>query len=312
MSRRVFVFARKTLRDCSRPKPLLAFLIPYFGIAAFLAFALSDTVAADIGTAPLFTQEQVLVELFSQLSFVWLLAFPMVFVGVLTATSIAGEIEQGTFRLLLSKPIARWEPLVGNFIGVVIFGFLVALAGLLVGAVALVTQIPTSSLALRGSVFSLLPGLLVYALVVTLVIAAIGHLLAVVTRGRIRAALATLVVPVFFFVFIFVRFLPGVTEIYEPFHLYVVDVNYHLGNVYVAIQSAVGVEFNPATQQSLDAVAGVYDTAGTTTDPLLEGIVGSIPLSGYLPPAVSAGVLAIVTIAGVVGAVFVFERMDIP
>mgnify|MGYP000038296657 CR=1 FL=1 len=309
MSLRLFVSG--AVRDSTRPKILAAFLVPYFGVTGLLATALGNTGHENLGSAPLFTQEQVLVELYVQLSFVWLVTFPMVLVAVLAATNIASHLESGTFRVLLSKPVSRWEPLVGAFLGIVIVGVLATLSGLLVGGIALYVTTGASALALGGSVLTILPGTLAYALVVTILAAAIGTLLAVVTGTRLQTALGTALVPVLFFGFLFVRFLP-VGDLYADLFLYVPDVNYHFGNVYAAIHGALGTEFTPATREAVSTVSGVYDIGGVWTDPLLSGIGGSTPLAGYVPPFVSVIVVGLVAVAALAGAVYRFGRMDVP
>lgn len=310
MSRRLPLFVRKTLKDSSSPKLLLAFLIPYYGLAVLLAYGLSETAPDDLGSATLFTQEQVLIELYSQLAFVWLVAFPMVFVAVLVGITVAGEFQRGTFRILLSKPIGRWEPLLGKYVGVILFGWLVTLSGVLVGAVALYAASGASSLAIGNSIVTLLPGLLVYALFVTVCIASVALGFAVLTTSRLQTVLATALVPVLFFAFIFVRLLPA-GDIYEQFHLYAIDINYHFGNVYVAINDVLGIEHNPASQRSLATVSGVFDSGGAWEDPLVGGIVGAVPLAGYVPLALSFGIVVVLSLAIVIGGVYQFERMDI-
>jgi ABC-2 type transport system permease protein len=307
---RVLLFVRKTLRDCSSPKLLLAFLVPYYGLIALLGSGLSTTAPDDLGSAPLFTQEQALIELYSQLSFVWLTAAPMVFVAVLAAIVVAGEAETGTYQLLLSKPVRRWEVLLGKFLGITVFGFLTTVSGLFVGAVVLYTETGASAAAISGSVGRLLPGNLVYALVVSTFVAAVGTMAAVLTASRLKTALVTCLLPVLFFAFIFVRLLPT-GGVYEDYFLYLVDLNYHLGNLYVGVQSAVGTSFNPATQQSFALVSGVYDIEATWQDPFLDGIVGPVPLAGHVPVAVSVGLILVLAVALFGGALYRFERMDI-
>lgn len=307
---RILLFVRKTVRDCGRPKLLLGFLVPYLGLATLLAIGFASGVPDDFGSARLFTQEQVLVELYNQFAFVWLITFPMVFVAVLTATLVAGEAEKGTLVLLLSKPIERWEPLVGKFLGIVLYGTLTMVAGLFVGGTLLYWQTGASSAALSGSILSILPGAIVYACFVAIFVAAVGMMVAVYTQSQLKTALLTAIVPVLFFAFIFVRLLP-VATVYEDYYLYLVDVNYHFGNAYVAIQGALGADFNPATQQSFDTVSGVYDTASAWQDPLLGGMPNAVPLAGYLAPVLSLALLAVIAVALLAGALFRFERMDI-
>lgn len=307
---RVLLFVRKTVRDCSSPKLLLAFLIPYYGLTALLGGGLTSTGPDGLSSAPLFTQEQVLIELYSQMTFIWLAAAPMVFIAVLSAIIVAGEAETGTYQLLLSKPVRRWEVLLGKFLGITLFGFLTTVSGLFVGAIVVYSGAGASPAAISGSIGRLLPGNVVYALVLSTFVAAAGTFAAVLTRSRLKTALVTCLLPVLFFAFIFVRLLPA-GGVYEDYFLYLLDLNYHFGNLYVGVQSAVGTSFNPATQQSFAIVSGVYDIGATWQDPVLEGIVGPVPLAGYVPVAVSVALIGVLAVGLFAGALLRFERMDI-
>lgn len=307
---RIGLFVRKTIRDCSRPKLLLAFLVPYLGLTVLLSLGFTAGVRDDIHTAPLFTQEQVLLELYSQLAFVWLVTFPMVFVAILSAVIIAGEAEKGTLVILLSKPVRRWEPLLGKVVGIFLYGTLVMVAGLLIGATTIYVLSGVSADALSASIISLLPGAIVYAAFVCAFVTAVGTVVAVLTQSRLKTAILTALVPVLFFAFIFVRLLP-VGDLYEDFFLYLVDLNYHFGNVYVAIQSGVGVDFNPATEQSFDFVSGVYDVGGAWEDPLLDGMASTVPLAGHVPTVVSSLMILVLSVVFLAAAVYRFENMDI-
>ena len=306
----LLLFVRKTLGDCARPRLLIAFLVPYLGIAVLLATLLGGTGPDNLGSAPLFTQEQALIELYSQLSFVWLVTFPLLFVAVLAAIVVAGEAEQGTLRILLSKPVRRWELLVGKFLGITIFGVLSIVAGLFVGAVSLWFATGASPMALGDSVLALLPGTVVYGLLVTVFVAALGSFVGVYTGSQLKTMLVAALVPVLFFVSVFLNFLP-IEEIYERYYLYVPDVSYHFGNLYVFVQGMLGPEFTPETQTAFATVSGIYDTGSAWHDPLVGGIVGSVPLAGHVPPAVSGAVVLLFGIALIVGALLWFERMDI-
>lgn len=305
------MFARKTVRDCSNPKIVLAFLIPYLGIGTLLALGFASGAPDDLGSAPISTQEQVLLELFSQYSFVWLLAFPMLLVGLLAGQTIALEAQKGTFRLLLSKPINRWEPLLGKFLGIVFYGLLAMVAGLFFGAALLVHFSGASSAAIAGSILPLSVGGLVYGLVITVFIAAIGTSLAVLTGSRLKTALGTAIVPILFFAFIFVRLLPF-DDIYDDFRLWAVDVNYHFGNLYVFIQELVGQEFNPAMAEAFALPSGVFDVTTAWMDPMMGGIVGSVPLVEHVPPVGSFSVVLLLSVGLIAAAIYRFERMDVP
>ena len=115
------------------------------------------------------------------------------------------------------------------------------MACLLVGAVALYATAGASPSALVGSIFTLLPGTLVFAFGVVLFVAAVGTAASVFTASRLKTALIASLVPALFFAFLLVRLLTGGTGTYEQFKLYYLDVNYHLENFFVTLHGVLAV-----------------------------------------------------------------------
>lgn len=307
---KTWVVLRKTLIDMANPKLLALFLVAYGALTAFIALALTSGAPDDLALAPLRVQETVLTEGFTQMTFVWAAGIPMMaLVGVQASRAVATEAERGTLRILLSKPIRRREVLLGKFAAVVLIGAFVMVAGLLLGAVGIFYFAGANAAAIGGSIIPLLPGNLIYVLYVSVIVGAIGTFLAVVTRRRMWTALGTLLIPALFFGFVFVRMVAG--TLYERYMLYIVDVSYHFGNAFVFVHEMAGNDFSPTTQSSLDSFTGVYDTTGTGIDPLVGGMSSSIPLAGFVPPAVSFGVLLVLSLGLLGVAVYRFERSDI-
>ena len=311
MSVRGATIARKTVRDFASPVLLAAFFVPFVGLTYVIGVIAVEPLPDDVATLPLQAQEQWLIEAVSQVSFAWGAGVPvMVLVTVLAATGIATEYERGTLRILLSKPIRRRDVLLGKFAAIFLLTFLVMVAGLLLSASAVFYLSGASPGAIAGSIGHLLPGNLVYALVVSFVVASAGTFLAVTTGNRIRTVLGVLLIPALFFGFMVLRFAPT-GDVYEGFRLYLVDVNYHFGNAFVFVHDAVGTEFNPATQSSLATTTGVFDATESGVDPLVGGIAGSVPLVGHVPPVGSVGLLLVGSVGLLVGSVLYFERTDI-
>lgn len=307
---RAWVVMRKTLADMANTKLLGLFLVAYVAITAFISLAVTSGVPEDLAMAPLRIQEDVLAEGFIEVAFIWATGIPMMaLVGVQASRAVATEAEKGTLRILLSKPIQRREVLVGKFGAVVLFGALAMVMGLLVAAAAVYYFAGASAAAIGGGIFPVLPGHLVYAVYVAVVVGAVGTVLAVITRRRMWTALGALVIPALFFAFVFVRSVAG--TFYEDYWLYFVDVSYHFGNAFVFVHGILGTEFTPTTQTSLNTFTGVYDTAGTGMDPLVGGMSSSLPLAGYVPPAVSFVVLLGLAVVLVGVAIYRFDVADI-
>ena len=311
MNTRQLVFIRKSMTDFSAPITLSTFLVGYGLILFFVATGMTNSAPDDLATLTLYTQEQWLIGVFGQLSFVWAVGLPvMAFVTVLSARGIAAESENGTLEILLSKPVARRQVLLGKFLAIYIFTFLTMVASLLLTAAVVFSLSGASPAAIGGSIFHLLPGNLVYALFVSFFLAAFGTVAAVATGTRLRTALAILVLPALFFAFLFLRLLPF-EGLYEDYYLYLIDPSYHLGNAFVFLHELTGSEFTPETKASLDAVTGVYDSAGITIDPLVGGMSTGVPLAGYVPPLVSTiGVIGL-SIGLLAIAIVRFQRMDV-
>lgn len=312
MSRRWLVIARKKFRDFASLKLLVAFYVPYLAIAWLFGRGVGTGAPDNMGSLPLPAQEQFLTETLAQLGVAWAVGIPlMVLVGVLLANGLAGEQQRGTLRILLSKPIARRDVLLGTYVAAIAFATLVAITGLLFLGSVLYWSAGASPAALGASIFALLPGLIVYAFVVIVFVASIATGFAVLSGSRLRTALGSLVVPALFFGFIFLRTIGGDQGAYRDFFLYVFDVNYHLGNVFVFLQGLVGVTFAPPTQAGLGLATGVYDDSAWGADPLVGGMDASVPLTGLLPQIVSVVVVIAVIVGLLALATRRFERMDI-
>lgn len=311
MNVRGFTITRKTIGDFASPLLLVSFFVP-FGVLTYLIATIAVQPLPDgVASLPLEAQEQWLTAALSQVSFTWGAGIPaMVLVTVLAANGIASEFERGTLRILLSKPIHRWELVVGKFLAIFLFTVLVMIAGILVSTSVVFYQSGASPGAIAGSVGSLLPGNLLYALFVSLVVAAAGTFAAVMTGNRLQTVLGIFLIPVLFFGFMVFRFAPT-GDVYEEYWLYLIDLNYHFGNAFVFLHELAGTEFNPETQSSLATTTGVYDTAESGVDPLVGGISGSVPLTGHVPPAASVVLLLVLGIGLLAGAIFYFERTDV-
>lgn len=307
--KQTLLFVRKTARDDTRPLLLLAFLVPYLGLAVLISLLLT-TGQDPLSAQPIAAQEQALLNDYSRMAFVWLVTFPMVFIAVVTARSVAGEHERGTLRVLLSKPVRRSEVLLGQYLAITAVGWLVMLVGLFVGAVALVLFAEPSDSAIQGGLLAFVPATAVYALVVAAVTAAVGTLIGVLTRSRLKTVILTSLLPVTFLGFVFAKFLLS-DDLYEQYFLYLPDVNYHLGVLFAVVHDLLGGGFDPSTAERLDTVSGAFDGGGAWEDPLLEGFVGSIPLAGHVPTVVSVVGLLALGVASLGLALWRFERMDV-
>jgi ABC-type transport system involved in multi-copper enzyme maturation permease subunit len=309
---RSLVIARKAIRDFASLKLLLAYFVPLGAVTYLLASGMTSSAAEGMATLPLRVQEQVLTASFVQVAFIWSTTFPvMILVAVLVGNGIANEAQRGTLRILLSKPVRRRQVLLGKVGAIVLFAFVLTATNLLVTGAAVFYHAGAAPEALSASVFALLPGTLVFGLLVCLILTAFGTMVATATGNRLHTLLATLLVPALFFGFLFGRAITSGTGVYENYSLYLVDVSYHFGNLYVAILQATGVEFSPLTQAKVGLVTGVFDVSEWGPDPLVGDLSGTIPVVDHVPMELSVGLIGGLCVVLLWSSLAYFERKDI-
>ena len=296
---------RKTLGDLSVPKAILTYLLVFASVLWFLLLGFTNNEIPDaVADLPLAEQELELLTAYVPLAWLWGVGIGLLVAGSLfVALTLATEADRGTLDLLLSKPVRRWEVLLAMFLANLTFLFGVGVASLLIVAAFLYRMGGFSAAALGGGVFAVLPATLLYTLVVCTLVTAVGMAASVATRNRLQTAALTTVVPALFFVLFVARLVPG--AIYEDYSLYLVDVSYHLGNIYVLLLEAVGDSMPIELQAAIGFWAGVYELPA-------EGPPdGPLELVGYVDPAVSLSLCLLVT-AGLFGVALVqFQRLDV-
>lgn len=161
----VLIFAELTIRETQRRKVLwLALLLALgflaiFGVGLYFIVRDLDQFGADVDQ-----KEVVLGVLFS--ASLYLVNFLVIVMAILVSvTAVSGEIDSHTVEALVTKPVRRWEIVLGKWLGYT--GILALYTLLLVGGMILLyrwqTGLPISNGA-AGLALLLLQGLLVLSL----------------------------------------------------------------------------------------------------------------------------------------------------
>lgn len=296
---------RKTLGDLSDPKSVVTYLLVFLGVLFFLTVGFTNEIPDAVASLPLGEQEIALLEVYGPLVWLWGVGIGLLVAGALfVALTLATEAEGGTIDLVLSKPVRRWEVLLATYLANVTFLFAVGVASLLLVALALYQAGGFSAAALGGGVFDILPALLLYLLLVSALINAVGMAASVVTRNRLQTAALTGVVPVLFFGLLVARIFPG--SVYEDYSLYLFDVSYHLGNAFTVVFEAVAGPIPVDVQAQFGFWMGVYDVPENQDE-----LEGSLELVGYVDPLVSLGLCLFLTVGFLLIALVQFQRLDI-
>ena len=307
MTRKSITVARKTLGDLSNPKALAAYLAVYLGVLFFLALVIGNNVAPDdTGALSVAAQERFMLGAFLTVTHLWAVGLGLLLFGVVAvANTLAREAEEGTLRIVLSKQVRRWEIVLGTFVGIVLYMLAVGIANTFVAA-AVYWFADVAPAALEGAVFETLPAVVLHALVVSVVVAAVGVSLAVATKSRLQTAVGALAIAATYFVMMVVRLLSP--ERYEDYYFYLADFSYHFGNALVFGYGATVGDIPVEAQMSLSLFSGVYDVRPGEE---FETMPESFELAGYVDPAVSFAAL----VGGAAVLLFVaavrFQRIDI-
>lgn len=301
------VIVKKTVGDLLQPKWLTAYLIGYVSVAWFFGLGFGNNEIADnVAELPLAEQELQLLGSYATVSYIWGVGIPILVLGaVFGANSLAKEAETGTLRMLLSKPIRRWEVLFGTFLGIVLSLFFVGIASLLLMAVFLYREGGTAAAALGGGVFGIFPENALFLCFVAVIVAAVALAVAVFTENRLQTVLGSLSLAVSFFTLWLVRMINR--SFYEEYSFYLVDMSYHLGNVYALIDATVGAELPIEAKITFSIFSGVYEIEGIDPADPPE----SIELVGYVDPVVSLVGLSVLAVGALAVALYRFQRLDL-
>ncbi|WP_315705445.1 MULTISPECIES: ABC transporter permease [unclassified Bradyrhizobium] len=169
------VIARKEIHQAVRNRWVLAATLLLAGLALSLTFLGS----APTGTVGVRALDVVIVSLSSLTIFL----IPLIAL-LISHDAIVGDMERGTMLLLLSYPVARWQVLVGKFLGhLAVLAFATCL-GYGIAAAALIAagnQIDSDSLAAFGAMIG-------SSVLLGAVFVAMGYLVSALVRDRGTAA----------------------------------------------------------------------------------------------------------------------------
>ena len=131
-----WIMAAITFRESARKKILWTALLAGIGFLVVFGIGLRIQIADFSGSTPPFVRYQILSGmLMVGLYTVDLLAVVM---AILTSVdTIAGEISSGTIHAIATKPMARWQILVGKWLGFA--GMLAVYVGIMFGGLVVVT-----------------------------------------------------------------------------------------------------------------------------------------------------------------------------
>ena len=248
---------------------------------------------------------------FSIVLFMWVAGL---FLAISVATTAAGFISKedtdGTLLLLVSKPINRFEIVLGKFLALVINALLLQVIVLLLCILLFWVVLPIDPDTF-ASLMGMVPWLLLYSLLVTVAFGSVALALSSVMKSRVKI---TLVVMLLIMLVFFVPIIPRTVFVsaYEGFYLNYADLGYHLGNVFTTFVSrAEGGQMMPQNQPFMTIFAGTYKGFQESFDPDIGALPPSLGLTEYVSPVVSMFVWLAICAAALGVAVWAVERKEV-
>jgi ABC-type transport system involved in multi-copper enzyme maturation permease subunit len=243
-----------------------------------VAFLWAD--AADVKSYPIDIQALLLRDYLFFVIYFWVAGIVLAFFASWIVTDfIAGEVSRGTLLSLITKPIHRWEVLLGKFIAYIIFITIVELIAIFISIYVLVT-FSGSHLSVIGELIQYLPILLLFSLFVALVFGTIPLALSTISKSRVLVMIimAALVLVMYISFFIIRTRSP---DFYADYHLYNFDLGYHMGNIFISFTEAANVHLTPVFQEQMGLFAGTHDLGVSLDEPDQGFQLASIPLTNY-------------------------------
>ncbi|MHA1827646.1 MAG: ABC transporter permease, partial [Candidatus Heimdallarchaeaceae archaeon] len=171
---RFHIVMLKTLKDLFSTKRSLVFLIISL-IPVFIFANVSQREAVfnfKVMTLPM--QIQMMNGIFIIMSFIWIAGIPLVLLAAMTCGSFISKEEQdGTLLLLASKPIRRYEIIIGKFFAFLVSTMILELIAFLLAPLLTFNLLDLDPSALT-SMLNMVPSLYLYSLFVTFVFGAIS------------------------------------------------------------------------------------------------------------------------------------------
>lgn len=222
---------------------------------------------------------------------------------------IAGEDSRGTLLSLITKPIRRWEVLLGKYIGYLIFIGVMELIAILIAIYVLVTA-SGAHLSVIWDLLLYVPILLFFTMFVALVFGTIPLVLSTLSKSRVLVIIpSTFLIILMYLGFFIIR--SSFSEIYVDLHLYHFDPGYHLGNIFISLTEGVGINFTPSFQEQMGYFAGTHDLGGPVDEPDQGFQLASIPITNYYPKLVSWILWTVIPAGLTVLSVFKLKKKEI-
>jgi ABC-type transport system involved in multi-copper enzyme maturation permease subunit len=243
----------------------------------------------DLANMTLANQIQTVNMFYIILVFFWIAGILLVMTASFTCGDfITKEENDGTLLLLTSKPVQRYEIVLGKYLAFLINIIILQILALVITPLIMYWLLPVDP-AVLDSMASLIPSMIVYSIFIAATFGALATSLSCISRSRFKTfiVLIALTITVFLGFMLFRGYMVG-AGVYDPY-LSWCDVNYHMGNSYVLFLDSNEYRMSPTLQAILGSITGTYDAAdpGMLYDKDIGAMYPSISRTDYISPILS-------------------------
>jgi len=277
----------KTLSDLFSIKRSIFFLIAIIILPIVISSVLSSTF--NLTTMTLANQVQTVTMFYIMLMFVWVAGIPLVlFASVTCGDFITKEENDGTLLLLVSKPVRRYEIILGKYFAFLINILILEIIAIIITSLIMYWLLPIDPYVL-DTMAGLIPSFIFYAMFIAITFGALATALSCISRSRFKTIMILVAFTLGIFLgFMFFRGFMVSADIYDPYVVWG-DVNYHMGNSYMYFLDSSGYRITPPLQAMLGMLTGTYSAADPNMlfDQDIGAMYPSIPRTDYIAPSVS-------------------------
>ena len=277
----------KTMNDLLSFKRNIVFLILIFIAPIILSSIVS--MAFNLSSMTLANQIQTVNMFYIILVFFWVAGILLVmFTSFTCGDFITKEQNDGTLLLLTSKPVQRYEIVLGKYLAFLVSIMIYQLIALIVTPLIMYWLLPVDPYVL-DSMASLIPSMMLYSIFITVTFGALATSLSCISKSRFKTfiILIALTVTIFLGFMLFRGYLVG-ANVYDPYFSWC-DINYHMGNSYTLFLDSNEYRMSPTLQAVLGQITGTYDSAdpGMLFDKDIGAMNPSIARTDYISPIIS-------------------------
>ena len=293
-----------TMRKVLKLKTIFALLLVTILFLLLLSANMKGLIGSG-GLTNLDTQKQIASIIFTIICFIWTVGIPVsIMVTTIGSGLIANEESEGTMLLLVSKPLRRFEIVLGKFLGLFLSTYIYLIAVIFFSLIIFYKATGTDPETL-DTIFGVLPGIFIYSALVVMFFASLSIFLSSLFKKRIPAVVILIFI-VFFTYFLSPMLLKSLVE-----KFFFIDLNYQFSNIlYHLFTNSGGIKVAPSIQTYLGFVVNVFKRDPYAFDPDIQAMPPSLTLNDAMSPAASIIYLVSLSIIFIVYSVMRLSKKD--